>query len=205
MSALHERLAALPVAALYEVVGGKGALPAAVQAIGKARRLAGPAFPVRCAGRSNLPIHRALYAANRGDVLVIAHGGDPEAALAGEMVCTGARLQGLSGIVLDGFIRDRAELEAMGFPVFCRGAAVLGPDKQDHPQANIGETVRIGGTRIRKGDFVRGDADGVVVLPKEKLAAITKMAQARLDQEVKMRRKMKKSGARLGDLLGLKL
>lgn len=204
MNALFKALASLPVAALYEAAGG-GALPGAIQALGPANQLAGPAYPVRCAGRSNLPIHRALYAARPGEVLVIAHGGEPEAALAGEMVATAARIRGLAGLVLDGFVRDRAELEAAHFPVFCRGAAVLGPDKRAHRHAGIGKPVRIGGTRIRPGDFVRGDADGVIVLPKGKLAAITKMAPARLEKEAEMRRKMKKSGARLGDLLGLKL
>lgn len=204
MNALFKTLASLPVAALYEAAGG-GALPAAIQALGPTNQLAGPAFPVRCAARSNMPIHRALYAARPGEVLVIAHGGEPEAALAGEMVAAAARIRGLAGLVLDGFVRDRAGLEAMDFPVFCRGAAVLGPDKREHHRAGTGAPVRIGGTRIRKGDFVRGDKDGVVVVPKEKLAAITKIAPARLEKEAKMRHKMKKSNARLGDLLGLKL
>ncbi|HXV73452.1 MAG TPA: hypothetical protein VD713_01855 [Sphingomonadales bacterium] len=202
---LAKALAGLPVAALYEAAGRRGALPPYLKPIGRARQLAGPAFPVRCTGSSNIAIHRAVYAARPGDVLVIAQDRRRERALIGDMLVLAAKLERLGGIVLDGFVRDVADLERMNFPIFCRGGAVEGPLKTPKPSLKASSAIRIESVTVCRGDFVRGDADGVVILPQCDLKSLLAKAKARLQKEKNLRLQMKKSGKRLGTLLGIPL
>jgi len=204
-TSLANELLGLPVAALYEAAGQTGALPADLKPVGKARQLAGPAFPVRCTGGSNLAIHRAVYAARPGDILVIGQDRPHQRALMGDMLVLAARLQKLGGIVLDGYVRDLADLDEMGVPVFCKGGAVEGPLKSGTRLAKTDGSVRIGKVTVRRGDFIRGDADGVVVLPPDDLPALLEKAKARLKKEAELRVRMEKSGERLGALLGIPL
>lgn len=194
----------LPVAALYEGGGRSGALPAAIRAIGRTKQLAGPAFPVKCVGGSNTPIHRAVYLARPGDVLVIASEWDTARALLGDLVAEAAIARGLAGIVVDGHVRDLEALEELDFPVFCRGGAVEGPLKGDFPGAGVGEAVRIGCTDIQPGDFLRGDADGVLAIAAGKVKKAVKVAITILETEEHIRTRVR-NGEKLGEILGIEL
>jgi 4-hydroxy-4-methyl-2-oxoglutarate aldolase len=78
-------------------------------------------------------------------------------------VAAAAHARGVAGLVLDGAIRDRTEVEEIGFPVFHLGASPLKPAK-DGP-AELRVPVEIGGVRIEPGDLVAADADGIVIVP----------------------------------------
>ena len=73
---LLDEAAALGSATLHEAAGRIGALPAPLRPVACGMRIAGPAFTVRCPPGDNLWIHRAIYAARPGDVLVVATGND---------------------------------------------------------------------------------------------------------------------------------
>lgn len=85
-------------------------------------RIAGPAFTVRCPPGDNLMLHAAIHRAEPGSVIVV-EAGDVDYALAGGNVCAVAQRRGVAGFVLDGVIRDLAEVREMGFPVFARGSS----------------------------------------------------------------------------------
>jgi 4-hydroxy-4-methyl-2-oxoglutarate aldolase len=136
----------------------------------------GPAFTARGGPGDNLAVHRAVAAARRGDVIVVAVGGERERAHLGGIVATAARARGIAGIVVDGAIRDRAELAEIGVPVFHRGVSPLKPAK-DGP-AELGVPVEIDGVRIEPGDLVAADADGVVVVPQARAAELVAAAGA---------------------------
>jgi 4-hydroxy-4-methyl-2-oxoglutarate aldolase len=123
----------------------------------------GPAFTAQGAAGDNLALHHAVAQAAPGDVIVLAVGGERERAHCGGVIATAARTRGVAGLVVDGAIRDRVEIEEIGLPVFHLSASPLKPSK-DGP-AELGVPVEIGGVRIEPGDLIAADADGIVVVP----------------------------------------
>ena len=123
-------------------------------------RLAAPAVPVRCTPGDNLAIHVAVATAPRGHVLVVDVGDVDERGYWGEVLTTGAESRGLSGLVIDGGVRDIDAMEAHGFPVFSSAIALRGATKQltgDRRGAGggrrgLGCSGRLGGRRCRRGD-----------------------------------------------------
>ncbi|HVY48558.1 MAG TPA: RraA family protein, partial [Minicystis sp.] len=116
-------LAALGPAALGDVLDPSCALRHEIRGLWPgAPRVAGPALTVRTGRHDNLMLHAAIYLAQPGDVLVVEAGCD-EAASAGGNVCAIAARRGVRGLVVDGVVRDVAEMQAAGFPVFARGVS----------------------------------------------------------------------------------
>jgi 4-hydroxy-4-methyl-2-oxoglutarate aldolase len=124
----------------------------------------GPAFTVQGGPGDNLALHHAVAAAAPGDVIVLAVGGEQRRAHCGGILAAAARQRGIAGLLLDGAVRDRLELESVGLPVFHRGVSPLNPAK-DGP-ARLEVAVEIGGVCVEPGDLVAADADGVVVVPR---------------------------------------
>ena len=83
----------------------------------------------------------------------------------GTIMMTACRQLGLAGVVIDGAVRDSLEIDEMDFPVFSVGTNPNGPTKQ--VSGRIGHPVTVGGVTVHPGDFVIGDADGVVVVERE--------------------------------------
>jgi 4-hydroxy-4-methyl-2-oxoglutarate aldolase len=128
-----------------------------------AARVLGPAFTVQGAPGDNLALHHAVAQAAPGDVIVLAVGGERGRAHCGGILATAAALRGIAGVVLDGAIRDRTELEEVGLPVFHQGVSPLKPGKAGRVELRV--AVELGGVRIEPGDLVAADADGIVVVP----------------------------------------
>lgn len=99
-----------------------------------------------------------------GDVLIAATNGDRSSALWGELLSTSARAHGALGAVIDGLTRDAAKILAMDFPVFASGFSPL--DSRGRLDGiSFSEPIQIGECKVRPGDWVFGDVDGVVVVP----------------------------------------
>jgi len=143
-------------------------------------RVAGPAYPVRCAPGDNLMLHAAIYRAEPGSIIV-AQGGDSDYALAGGNVCAVAQKRGIAAFVVDGVIRDVAEARQRRFPVFARGVMPF-PGAKDAIGVLNGP-VRCGGVEVRPGDIVVADEEGVVVVPGERAAAVLAAARARAEKD----------------------
>jgi 4-hydroxy-4-methyl-2-oxoglutarate aldolase len=141
-----------------------------------AARVLGPAFTVQGAPGDNLALHLAVADAAPGDVIVLAVGGERGRAHCGGIVASAARARGIAGLVLDGAVRDRSELEEIGFPVFHLGTSPLKPAK-DGP-AELRVPVEIGEVRIEPGDLVVADADGIVIVPLAHAAELVDAAAA---------------------------
>lgn len=148
---------------------------------GGAPRVAGPAYTVRCAARDNLMLHAAIYRAPPGSVLVM-EAGDAEYAVAGGNVCAVAQRRGVAAFVIDGVIRDLAEIRRLGFPVFARGVSPIPGGKEG--LGGLGGPVRCGGVRVEAGDMVVADEEGVVVVPEARAEAVLEAARARAAKEV---------------------
>jgi regulator of RNase E activity RraA len=126
-------------------------------------RVAGPAYTARCAPGDNLMLHAAIYRAEPGAVLVV-EGADVDYALAGGNVCAVAKRRGIAAFVVDGVVRDLAEIRSMALPVFARGVIPI-PGRKD-TLGTIGAAVRCGGVYVEPGDLVVADEEGIVVLPR---------------------------------------
>jgi 4-hydroxy-4-methyl-2-oxoglutarate aldolase len=168
-------------AIIADVAGRRGALNGRIRPVSSRMKLAGPAFTVEVRPGDNLMIHAAMAMAKPGDVLVIDGKGDLGAALMGTIMMTACKQLGLAGVVIDGAVRDTLELEEMGFPVFAAGANPNGPTK--NVPGRIGHPVSVGGVTVRPGDFVLGDADGVVVVEREKIASLVPQAAKKVADE----------------------
>lgn len=155
----------LGAATLHEAAGRIGTLPSAIKPVAPAMRLAGPAFTVHIPAGDNLWIHRALYAAMPGDVLVISTSGGIEWGYWGDILNTAAIKRRLGGLVIDGGVRDVAGLSDMAFPVFSNGICLNGTIKGYQATAWIRQPIRIGAIVVRQGDLIVGDRDGVIALP----------------------------------------
>jgi regulator of RNase E activity RraA len=138
-------------------------------------RVAGPAFTVRCPPGDNLMLHAAIHRAEAGSVVVV-ESGDLDHALAGGNVCAVARRRGIAAFVLDGLIRDLAEVREMGFPVFARGVVPVPGAKA--AVAPLNGQVRCGGVRVNAGDIVVADEEGIVVTPYARREAVLLAARA---------------------------
>jgi 4-hydroxy-4-methyl-2-oxoglutarate aldolase len=146
-----------------------------------AARVLGPAFTVQGAPGDNLALHLAVAEAAPGDVIVLAVGGERGRAHCGGIVATAARARGVAGLVLDGAVRDRTELEEIDFPVFHLDASPLKPTKNGPAELRV--PVEIGDVRIELGDLVAADADGIVIVPLAHAAELLAAAQALEERE----------------------
>src|SRR5262249_49588768 len=91
-------------------------------------RVAGPAYPVRCPPGDNLMAYAAVYRAPPGSIVVV-EAGDVDYAVFGGNVSAVAQRQGIAAFVVDGVVRDVAEIRALGFPVFARGVMPIAGHK----------------------------------------------------------------------------
>ena len=161
-------------AILADVAGRRGTLHGRIRALDPSMKIAGPAFTVEVRPGDNLMIHAAIALAKPGDVLVVDGKGDQTCALMGTIMMNQCRAAGIAGVVLDAAVRDSLEIREMQYPVFSVGTNPNGPTK--FVPGRINHPICAGGISISPGDLVVADADGVVVLEREKAAAMLPLA-----------------------------
>ena len=115
------------------------------------------------------------------DVLVIDGKADRGAALMGSIMLNACKQLGLAGVVLDASIRDTEELRELGFPVWSIGANPNGPTKG--VSGRINWPVSCGGVSVNPGDLVVGDADGITVVERDKVASLLPLAAKKVADE----------------------
>jgi 4-hydroxy-4-methyl-2-oxoglutarate aldolase len=179
--ALLRQAGEFQAAILADVNGRRGALHGRIAALRPTMKVVGTALTVDVRPGDNLMIHAAMALARPGDVLVIDGKADRTAALMGTIMMTACRKLGIAGVVIDGAVRDSLEIEAMGFPVFAVGTNPNGPTKA--VAGRIGHPITCGGVTVRSGDLVVGDADGVVVIERERIEALLPLAHRKVEDE----------------------
>ena len=196
---LVEAAAKFGSATLHEAMGREGALPAAIKPVASGMTVCGPAVTVQAKPFNNINIHRAIYAADPGDVLVVDVGGGYEGGYFGEIMAQAAVDRELGGLVINGCVRDGDLLQEIGFPVFARGLAIQGTLKEEG--GSINQPVIVGDVTVMPGDVVRGDRDGVVAIPRARLAEAIAASEARENKEAGIIAELKE-GKRTLDLYG---
>ncbi|MBB2896555.1 RraA family protein [Pseudomonas sp. AS2.8] len=150
--------------------------------------LAGPALTVKARPGDNLMLHYALDIAEPGDVIVVDAGGDLTNALIGEMMVAYAIKRGVAGIVINGAIRDAANIGSGDFPLFAAGISHRGPYKDGPGEINV--PIAIDGMVIEPGDLVIGDDDGLLCVPYDQVAEVYDRASAKHAAEEKQMRQI---------------
>ncbi|MFF4837009.1 RraA family protein [Streptomyces sp. NPDC001315] len=186
-------------ATLHE--SGAVPLPPRIRPLDRTWWVCGRVFTVDAAPGHNIWLHRAIYAAEPGDVLVVATGGGFEYGYWGDIMTHAARERRLGGLVIDGCVRDGSDLLRMGLPVFARGLCVRGTGK-DPSRGGLRGELSIGGATVCSGDIVVGDADGVVVLPAEQIDVVAARAYEREQKEESVRTRLAAGESTL-DIYGL--
>ncbi|WP_116912549.1 4-carboxy-4-hydroxy-2-oxoadipate aldolase/oxaloacetate decarboxylase [Variovorax sp. RCC_210] len=191
----------LPVATLHEAGGRIGVMPHQIKPVAPAFRLCGPAVTVHSPGGDNLWLHRAIYVAQPGDVLVVHVSDAHDFGYWGEIMSAAARAQGLAGLVIDGCVRDGAILADFGFAVFARGLCIRGTGKDFGARGWINHPILFGNLIVQPGDLMVGDTDGVVAIPRARADEVVKAAAARERKEADVIEQIRR-GARTLEVYG---
>lgn len=187
-------------AQIADSLGGRGVVRGGIRSRTPGRLLAGPVYTVQIPAGDNLGLHRAIRAAEPGDVIVAAVEGSRDYGLWGELMTAAAARAGLGGLVTDGSIRDVADISASGFPVFSAGVDIRAARKDEPGIHRV--PVELGGVRVAPGDYVIGDDDGLVVVAAADLGDCLARAAEIATREGHLLQAIE-GGASLFELLGL--
>jgi 4-hydroxy-4-methyl-2-oxoglutarate aldolase len=200
-SDIHDELAALGSATVYEAGGRRGYVDADLVQVIPGSRAAGPARTVRCGQDDNLMVHAVMAQAQPGEVLVLTMPEPRPVALVGELLATQAKARGVAALLIDASVRDVEELGELGLPIWARWVRVKGAGK-DLP-GSIGEPVTVGGAAIRTGDVVVLDADGAAIVEQERVEEVLDASRDRAEHE-RVKRAQLEDGALSFELDGLR-
>jgi 4-hydroxy-4-methyl-2-oxoglutarate aldolase len=160
-----------------------------------------PAVTVQSPPGDNLWLHRALYEAQPGDVLVVTVAGQYDHGYWGEVMSTAAKARNLGGLVIDACVRDGVLLEQIGFPVFARGLCIRGTGKDFAAPGWINYPILLGSVVVNAGDLMVGDGDGVVAIPAARIDALLATAAQRDREEAAILKRLA-AGERTLDIYG---
>jgi len=146
-------------------------------------RVSGPAYTVNMVPGDNLALHRAIYEAPAGSVIV-AQTNSMDYAVSGGNVCAIAQGLGIAGFVIDGVVRDIGEVKQIKFPIFGRGAHPMPGVKKAVVPLNT--PIVAGGIAVNPGDIIVADEEGVAVIPKNKAEEIYEDTKKRVEDEKAM-------------------
>jgi RraA family protein len=180
----------LSTALLSDALGKTGAMDHDMKCMSANSRMAGPASTLKVHPADILMVAKALSQCGPGQVLVIDGQGELNTALWGKLITESARLKRLAGVVIDGAVRDIAGIRSDRFPVFAR--AVVPNAGGAEYEGELDHSVQCGGVVVNPADWVVGDDDGVVVIPRERLEEVLERAEELAGVEQKIERAVRR-------------
>lgn len=138
---------------------------------------AGRAFTIRMVpvGLSGGSVGDYIDDVEPGQVVVLDNNGRLDATVWGDILTLVAHGKGIAGTVIDGVCRDIGRSIELGYPIFARANTMrTGKDRVTAEAYNV--PVQVGGVRVEPGDWLVGDADGVVAIPAGRVEEVLQVA-----------------------------
>jgi len=163
-------------------------------------KMVGPAVTVQTFEGDWAKTVEAIDTAQSGDVIVIYNGGSDQVAPWGELATLSCINKGVSGVVIDGAVRDIDDIRRLEFPVFARVVVPNAGEPKGFGEINA--EIRCAGQTVRPEDYIVGDDNGIVVVPKERAYEIARRSVEVEKNESRIRDEITK-GSTLSKVLRL--
>ena len=181
---LVNQFAGIPVATIGDNMNRISCMNARMRPMNSAPLLGG-AFTVKVRAGDNLLFHKAIDMAQPGDIIMIDAQNEQSYAIFGELMIMWLRRRGVTGVVVDGCIRDYDAISKMqDIAVYATGITPNGPLKEGGGEINF--PIMCGGLVVNPGDIIVGDPDGIVVINPSDAADVLKKAQTQNAKEAKV-------------------
>ena len=188
---IRELLAGVSTPNISDAMLRKGAMAGILSICGDVK-MAGRAVTVQTfAGDWAKPVE-AIDIARPGDVIVINNDGGIHVAPWGELATRSCMEKGVSGVVIDGAVRDVEDIRRLGFPAFAR--AIVPNAGEPKGFGEINAEIRCCGETVRPGDWIAGDMNGVVVIPEERAYEVARRAREVQKNEDRIREEIARGG-----------
>jgi regulator of RNase E activity RraA len=163
-------------------------------------RIAGTAITVQMPSIDGTIMHHAIGAARPGDVLVIDRCGESTTAAFGGAMAYAAKMAGVAGIIVDGYVTDLGELRQHGMPVWSRGPSPV-TTRLLGLNGKFCTPICCGGIMVHPGDAILADENGILVLRPEDIRAAATQAIAFQNNEKNTLARLKQ-GEKFPDVVG---
>ncbi|MGY4353029.1 regulator of RNase E activity RraA [Bradyrhizobium sp. GM7.3] len=195
---LVQRFGGIAVASIADSMNRASCISGKIKPLNGAPLL-GVAVTVKTRPGDSLVMQKAMNLAKPGDVIVVDAQGATDNANAGELMVTWMQHRKLSGLIVDGAVRDVAAIRNMTFPVYAAGITPRGPYKDGPGEVNV--PVSCGGVTVTPGAIVVGDQDGVVIINPDDAEDILGKIKDVLARETKLRAEMPWDGSWVDEVL----
>ncbi len=185
-----EKLSTTNISDALDALGYKGSTYGIRPLMPEWKKAVGRAVTVKMAaagltkGKTHLGV-KAIDLAEKGDIIVIDNGGRIDTSCWGGILANGAKIKGVSAVVIDGACRDLDDCVEAEFPVFARGT-VVATARGRIMEESTNSMIQFGGVQVRPGDIIVGDRSGVVVIAQEILDQVVAKSEELYEKEEKM-------------------
>ena len=187
---IREILMQISAANLSDAMHRRGVLPG-LKPVGPGLKVVGRALTVRTAPGDYAKPVEAIDHAKPGEVIVVEAGGVGPAVW-GEMASRSAMNRGVAGVVIDGALRDSGDIRALKFPAFSR---IVCPNAgEPRGLGEIGVSITVAGEVVEPGDWILGDDDGVVRVPRDRAAEWVNRGMEWYERENRIREEITQGG-----------
>lgn len=195
-----KNLSSCVISDAMDLLGLKSVMNSSIKPIKSGTKLAGPAITFRRIKKEKISggnfsqytnvLHETIDSSEPNDIFVVDADGDTESSSWGGNMSIAAKTRNLGGVIIDGAARDKEEIANISFPLFCKSII---PTRSRGRLLTVEYNVPVicGDIFVHPGDFIMGDDDGVVVLPKNCIDEILTLAEEIEQSERKIQEYLK--------------